>query len=276
MNEPNYNVMKKILSDLDLLVVQDIFMSETAKSAHVVLPAASFAEKDGTFTNAERRVQLIRKAVEPPGEALADWEIICRLSAEMGYPMTYNNSSEIMEEIASLTPLYGGISHKRLAGDGLQWPCPDKDHPGTPIMHADEFKRGKGKFFPVEHRGPAETVDDEYPFILSTGRILFQHCACTMTRRTRAIEREHPNNFVMINDEDGKSIGVRDGDFVIVSTRRGKLKVTASVTGRIRRGVIWMPFHYSESPTNMLTNDAFDVLARIAEYKACAAKVLKA
>ena len=273
MNEPNYNVMKKMLGELDLLVVQDIFMSETAKLAHVVLPAASFAEKDGTFTNAERRVQLIKKAVEPPGEALSDWEIICRLSEKMGYPMTYNNSSEIMDEIAMLTPLYGGISHKRLEGDGLQWPCPDKDHPGTSIMHAREFKRGKGRFFPVEHREPAETVDEEYPFVLSTGRILFQHCAGTMTRRTQAIEREHPANFVMINDEDGEAIGVRSGDPVIVSTRRGRLKVEASVTDRIRRGVIWMPFHYSESPTNMLTNDAFDTLARIAEYKACAARV---
>lgn len=276
MNEPNYQLMKESLKELDLLVVQDIFMSETAKLAHVVLPAASFAEKDGTFTNAERRVQLIRKAVEPPGKALPDWEIICRLSGKMGYQMTYNNSSEIMDEIASLTPLYGGISHKRLGVHGLQWPCPDKDHPGTSIMHKEEFKRGKGKFFPVAHREPAETVDDEYPFILSTGRILFQHCAGTMTRRTRAIEREHPRNFVMINDEDSKSIGVRNGEDVLVSTRRGELKVEASVTGRIRKGVIWMPFHYSESPTNMLTNDAFDVLARIAEYKACAAKVLKA
>jgi predicted molibdopterin-dependent oxidoreductase YjgC len=273
MNEPNYNLMKETLEKLDFLVVQDIFMSETAKIADLVLPAASFAEKDGTFTNAERRIQLIRKAVEPPGEALPDWEIICLISNKMGYPMKYDSASEIMDEIATLTPLYGGISHSRLGDHGLQWPCPDSDHPGTAHMHRGEFTRGKGKFFPVEHQDPSEVADDEYPFVLSTGRIIFQYCVGTMTRRTRCLEREAPENTVTINEDDGKALSLKEGQVVKIKTRRGEVTAKANLTKRIRKGVIWMPFHYHESPTNIITNDAFDPLSRIAEYKACAARI---
>jgi len=248
-------------------------MSETAKLADIVLPAASFAEKDGTFTNAERRVQLIRKAADPPGEALSDWEIICLISEKMGYHMEYKNSAEIMDELASLTPLYGGISHERLSTHGLQWPCPGNNHKGTRLVHTEKFARGKGKFHPVEHQDPAEVVDNKYPLILSTGRILFQYCVGTMTRRTRSLQREFPENIVMINRIDSEALCVRDGQPVTVKTRRGEIKAKAKVTERIKRGVIWMPFHYHESPANILTNDAFDPLSRIAEYKACAARV---
>jgi formate dehydrogenase alpha subunit len=272
-SEPNVGLVERHLANLDFLVCQEIFLNETCKLADVVLPAAAFAEKDGTFTNSERRVQRVRKAVEPPGDAWPDWRIICAISGRMGKEMNYAHPSEIMDEIASVTPIYGGITYDRIDRVGLQWPCPDRAHPGTVFLHEGGFKRGKGRFYGLEHRPPAETPDGEYPLVLTTGRMLFHYNVGTMTRRTEILNREYPRNFAMINPDDARCLGVKNGRPVRVSTRRGSLVVAAEVTEDVRPGVIWMPFHFTETPTNRLTNDAFCPISRTGEYKACAAKV---
>lgn len=272
-SEPNSTKIIEDLSKLDLLVCQDIFMTETAKLAHVVLPAACFAEKDGTFTNTERRVQRVRKAVEPPGQARADWQIVCDVSAAMGYPLAYAHPSEIWDEMASLSPNFAGISYPRIEKVGLQWPCPDKDHPGTPYLHAKKFTRGLGLFHVINYRPPAEVPDADYPMILSTGRTLYNYNIGNMTRKTAAIESKQPENFVEIHRDDAARLGIRNGDRVKVVTRRGAITVRAHVARKVRPGALWMPFHHAESPTNVLTNDAFDTVTRTAEYKACAARL---
>ncbi|MBC7189592.1 molybdopterin-dependent oxidoreductase, partial [Candidatus Aerophobetes bacterium] len=192
LSDPNSTRTRKALCKLDFLLVEDIFLSETAQLAHLILPAACFAEKEGTFTNTERRIQRLYQVLEPPGEAKPDWEIICNLSTAMGYPLNYESPEKIMEEIASLTPIYGGISYSRLGKEGLQWPCPDSSHPGTPYLHREKFARGKGKFHPTPYRPPAEEPDQEYPFILTTGRILFHYHTGTMTRRVKGINKIFP------------------------------------------------------------------------------------
>jgi formate dehydrogenase alpha subunit len=275
-SEPNSAKIVEDLSKLELLVCQDIFMTETAKQAHVVLPAACFAEKDGTFTNTERRVQRVRKAVEPPGEAKADWQIVCDVAVAMGAPMRYAHPSEIWAEMASLSPNFAGISYERIDKVGLQWPCPDKNHPGTPYLHAQRFTRGLGMFHAITFRPPAEVPDDKYPMILSTGRTLFNYNIGNMTRKTEAIEQKQPENFVEVHLDDASRLGIRNGDKVRVSTRRGSLVVRAHVARKVRPGALWMPFHYVESSTNYLTNDAFDNITRTAEYKVCSAALEKA
>jgi formate dehydrogenase (NADP+) alpha subunit len=272
-SEPNSAKIIEDLSKLELLVCQDIFMTETAKLAHVVFPAACFAEKDGTFTNTERRVQRVRKAVEPPAQARADWQIVCDVAAAMGHPMSYAHPSEIWAEMASLSPNFAGISYPRIEKVGLQWPCPDQDHPGTPYLHAQRFTRGRGLFHAIKHRPPAEVPDEEYPMILSTGRTLFNYNIGNMTRKTGAIERKQPENFVEVHRDDAGRLGIRKGDMVRVTTRRGALVVRAHIARKVRPGALWMPFHYVESPTNVLTNDAFDTVTRTGEYKVCAAKI---
>jgi formate dehydrogenase alpha subunit len=275
-SDPNINHVKEAIERLEFLVVQEIFMNKTAEFADVVLPGASFAEKDGTFTNSERRIQRIRKAIEPLGEARADWKIICDISNRMGYPMRYKDTEQIMDEIASLVPIYRGISFKRIDRDGLQWPCINKKHSGTRYLHKDgRFTRGLGRFHAIEHRPPAEEPDSEYPFILTTGRMLFHYNVGTMSRRTPALDREYPNNFVEINPDDAKKLGIEMNTNCKVSTRRGQIIVKAQINKKIKEGVIWIPFHFTESPANLLTNDAFCPIARTGEYKACAAKVEK-
>jgi formate dehydrogenase alpha subunit len=275
-SEPNSAKVIEHLSKLDFLVCQDIFMTETAKLAHVVLPAACFAEKDGTFTNTERRVQRVRKAVEPPGQARADWQIICDVAAAMGWAMSYRHPSEIWSEMASLSPNFAGISYARIDKVGLQWPCPAPDHPGTPFLHKGRFTRGLGQFQVIRFRPPAEVPDQEYPMILSTGRTLFNYNVGNMTRKTRAIEDKQPENFVEVHVDDAAGLGIRNGEMARVTTRRGALVVRAHVARKVRPGALWMPFHYVEAPTNVLTNDAFDNITRTAEYKACAAKIERA
>lgn len=273
-SDPNTNNVKLALQRLEFLVVQEIFMNKTAEFADVILPGASFAEKDGTFTNSERRVQRIRKAIEPLGKSRADWKIICDISTRMGYPMRYIHPSEIMEEIASLTPIYGGITYDRIDMDGLQWPCVDKRHPGTQYLHdGGKFTCGLGRFHQIEHRPPAEQTDIEYPFILTTGRMLFHYNVGTMSRRTQALDREFPENFVEINPKDADRLGISQGGCCKVRTRRGHIVVRAKITDNIKEGVIWVPFHFTESPANVLTNDAFCPIARTGEYKVCAAKL---
>lgn len=276
VSDPNRERVMACLRRLEFLAVQEIFMSETAKLAHVILPGACFAEKDGTFTNTERRVQRVRKAVDPPGEAKADWQILCLVSTAMGYPMAYGHPSEIWDEMARLTPSFAGIDYARIDRVGLQWPCPTKDHPGTPYLHAGQFTRGRGRFHVIRFRPPAEEPDEAYPMLLSTGRTLYHYNAGNMTRKTEAINQKQSENFVEVHAEDAQRIGVRDGDFVRVSTRRGALTVRAAVGEKVRPGALWMPFHFVETPTNVLTNDAFDDVTCTAEYKCCAAKIERA
>ena len=276
LSEPNMSSVIASLEKLDFIVCQEIFMSGTAELAHVILPATCFAEKDGTFTNTERRVQRVRKGVEPPGQARPDWQILCDISTAMGYPMSYSHPGDVFAEMASLVPSMAGISYERIDAVGLQWPCPTKDHLGTQFLHKDRFTRGKGLFHVIKHRPPAEVPDDEYPMILSTGRTLYNYNVGNMTRKTAAIEQKQPENFVEIHLEDAERLGIRSEDSVRVTTRRGSIVVRAHVARKVRPGAIWMPFHYVEAPTNLLTNDAFDNITRTAEYKACAARIEKA
>ncbi len=275
LSDPNLNRTRKALEMVDFLVVQDIFLSETAQYADVVLPSVCFAEKDGTFTNTERRVQRVRAAVTPPGQARSDWETICDVSTKLGYPMSYNSAGQIMDEIASVTPIYGGISFDRIDSVGLQWPCPDKDHPGTKYLHKGRFTRGKGKFHPVPFKAPAESPGRKFPFVLSTGRQLYQFHTGTMTRKSAAINQVSPTGYVEIHIEDAGKLGIADGDKVEVATQRGKVSTLAKVTKNIEKGWLFMPFHFCEGPANMLTIDALDPLAKIPEYKVCAATIQK-
>jgi formate dehydrogenase alpha subunit len=274
LSEPNTSHTISGLESSEFVVVHDLFLCKTAEYADVILPAASFAEKDGTFTNADRRFQRVRKAIEPLTDTKPDSQIIMELATLLGYPMNYKNVSSIMDEIAKLSPVFGGISYNRLEKHGfLQWPCPDKEHPGTKFLHKEGFTRGKGKFFTLEHRPPAELPDKKFPFILSTGRILFHYNSGNQTLRTTILSREFPENFVQINTADAKRLGIKNKSKVLVSTRRGELEVKAQVTDEIIPGVIWMPFHYADKLTNILTNDAFDPICKIGEYKVCAAQI---
>jgi len=273
LSDPNLNRTRKALADVEFLVVQDIFLSETAEYADVVLPTLCFAEKDGAFTNTERRVQRIRKAVDGPANARLDWQIICDVATRMGYSMSFRNASRIMDEIASLCPIYGGIAWDRIDDVGLQWPCPDRGHPGTRYLHGDRFSRGKGKFHAVAYREPAESAGGDYPFILSTGRLLYQFHTGTMTRKSAAINQVSPTGFVEIHCDDAAALGIADGDAVEVRTRRGRVTTLARVTDHIEKGWLFMPFHFAEGPANMLTIDALDPTAKIPEYKVCAAAI---
>ncbi len=272
--DPDIKHVREALSRLEFLAIQDIFLTDTAELAHVILPAASFAEKEGTFTNTERRVQKIRRAVPPPGEARPDHEIITDLAQRMGYDMKYAASHEIMEEIAILTPSYAGILHHRLDSCfGLQWPCPDINHAGTPYLHRKKFARGLGVFMPVDFIPPAEPVDDEYPFILTTGREYFHYHTGTMCRRTTVLEREEPECYVEINPSDAKNLGVRAGELLRLSSRRGSLEVKAAVTPIVPEGTVFMPFHFREAAANLLTIGAVDSNVKIPEFKVCAVAI---
>jgi len=274
ISDPDSSHVKAAFAKLDFLAVQDIFPTDTAEYAHVILPATTFAEKDGTYTNTERRVQKIRKAVSPVGESRPDYEIICSLARIMGYPMDYRAAHEIMEEIAILTPSYGGILHHRLdANFGLQWPCLSYDHPGTPYLHRKKFTRGMGAFIPVEFIPPAEPTDNEYPFLLTTGRSYFHYHTGTMCRRTITLEREQPECMVEINPADAERLELRPNEPVRVSTRRGSIEVKARITGVVPEGIIFIPFHFREAAVNLLTINAVDPNAKIPEFKVCAASV---
>jgi len=277
LSEPDITHTEEALDKLDFLVVQDIFLSETARLADVVLPGVSFAEKEGTFTNTERRVQRVRKAVEPVGESRADWLISCQLGKMMGGKgFDFKNASQIMEEIASVTPSYGGISFKRIEKGGLQWPCPTPDHPGTPILHTQQFTRGKGQFIPLEYKPPMELPDKQYPLVLTTGRSLYHFHTGTMTRRVEGLNVLKKEGEVEMNPADAAKLGIVDGDRVKVASRRGEVVAKANVTEASPTGVVFMTFHFAESPANRLTNPALDPIAKIPEYKVCAVRVNKA
>ncbi|MHC1631630.1 MAG: formate dehydrogenase subunit alpha [Methanotrichaceae archaeon] len=277
ISDPDSTHVVEALKMLDFLVVQDIFLSETARLADVVLPAASTLEKDGTFTNTERRIQRVRKAIDPVGGSRPDWEIISEIGRRMGYEdqFSYENPSEIMDEIARLTPSYAGINYERLEEGGIHWPCPNFDHPGSRYLHKDGFTRGKGKFSVVGYRPSEELPDADYPFLLTTGRTLCHFHTGTMTRKVADLNYLRNEEFVEINPEDGEVLGVEDGDLVEVSSRRGKVKAKAKITEKSPQGVVFMTFHFAETPTNVLTNPALDPVAKIPELKVCAVKLNK-
>ena len=275
MSDPNLNHVREALGKLEFLVVQDLFMSETAEMADVVLPAASFAEKDGTFTNTARRIQRVRKAIEPVGESRPDWKIICQLATRMGYEMSCSSPAEIMDEIAAVTPIYGGVHFDRLDADGLQWPCPDREHPGTKFLHKDRFSRGKGRLHAVEYRPPAEYPDDEYPFLMTTGRVLQHFHTGTMSRRSEVLDALVHECLVEINPEDAGRLGLKDGEKVRVESRRGEITAKAKVTERSAEDSVFIPFHFAEAAANILTNDALDPHSKIPELKVAAVKISK-
>jgi predicted molibdopterin-dependent oxidoreductase YjgC len=241
--------------------------------AHVVLPAASFAEKSGTFTSTERRVHPIRPALPLPGMARPDWQIITDVANRLGANWHYNDPSDIFDEMAPLTPQYAGMNYQRFAQGGLQWPCPTPDHPGTPILHVGKFARGKGLLCPVEFKPPAEEADETYPFILSTGRILFHWHGGTMSRRSAGLDTIAPVAEVEINPADAAQYAIADGQLVTVSSRRGSVTAAAKITRRSPAGTIFMTFHFAEAATNLLTIDAVDPIAKIPEYKVCAVRI---
>ena len=281
VTDPDTSHIIKALESLDFFVIQELFMTETAQYADVILPGVSYAEKEGTFSNTERRVQRVRKAVTVEGEMRLDTDIIIDLMNRMGYPQPHLTSAQIMDEIASVTPSFAGISHERLdseevAGKGLQWPCPSKDHPGTPIMHVGKFTRGLAWFYPAEYVPSAEVPDDDYPIILMTGRILYHYTTRAMTGRTPELMEIEGKSFIEMNIEDANKLGIANGDRVKVSSRRGSIESTARVGTKTSPGESWMPFHFPDGNANWLTNAALDKYARIPEYKVCAVKIEKA
>lgn len=280
MSEPNLRHAHHAIEHLEFLVCQDLFINETGRYADVILPGASWAEKDGTFTNTDRRVQRVRKAFEPFGEARADWQIVCevarrlekKLEREKSAKWDYRHPSEIMEEMSRLVPAYAGITYDRLDGDGLQWPVPNREHPGTPFLFENTFPRGKAKFHALVYEPSKEQPDAEYPFMLTTGRVLYHWHGGTQTRHS-ILDFAQPEALVEINPADAPQIPCRDGDPVRVSSRRGAIVLRAKITEKASRGVVFIPFHFAEAAANMLTIDAVDPQAKIPEYKICAVKI---
>lgn len=276
--DPDTGHVIKALESLEFFVVEDLFMTETAKYADVILPGCSYAEKEGTFTNTERRVQRVRKAVDVVEGARPDTEIFTEVMNRMGYPQPLLTPAQIMDEIATLTPPYGGISHERLdsesvAGRGLQWPCPHAGHPGTPILHVGSFSRGVGSFSVPEYRPSAERPDWDYPFILMTGRVLYHYNAQAMTGRTPGLDEISSRSFIELNTSDALRLGIEDGGLVRVTSRRGSIETIARVSRKTNPGQVWMPFHFQDGNSNWLTNAALDSISKAPEYKVCAVSV---
>ena len=276
VSDPDLSHVKHALEHTEFLVVQDIFLTETAQLADVVLPAAAFAEKDGTFSNTERRVQRVRKAIEAPGLAKADWVILMELMDKLGYKKKYKSASEIFDEIASVTPSYAGISYERIEERGIQWPCPNKEHPGTAYLHKDVFARGKGLFMGIEYKASAELPDSEYPLTLTTGRNLYHYHTRSMTGRVPGLNKKSPESYIEINPFTAKEMGIVSGDLVKVSSRRGTISVKARVSDIVEQDVVFIPFHFAEGAANMLTNSALDPGCKIPELKVCAVTLEKA
>lgn len=274
MSDPDSTHVKHALETTEFFLAIDIFPTPTTALADVILPAASFAECDGTFSNSERRVQRVRKAIEPMA-GKANWQIIQELSTLLDYPEHYESSEEIFNEMAGLTPSFAGISFPRLDGDGICWPCPTADHPGTPILHIGKFSRGLGHFHDIEWKPPAEVPDDEYPIWLTTGTEYAHYLTGSMTRRCETLDREMPELITDLNPEDGKRMGVANGDYIRVTSRRGTLVSRVQLTERVKPGMIFMPLHFEEAAANLLTNPALDPISKTPEYKVCAVKLEK-
>ncbi len=275
VTDPDLSHLKKAYQKLELLVVQDLFLTESAQEAHVVFPTLSFLEKDGTFVNTERRVQRVRKALNGPEGARADWEIISELSSRIGYPMRYRSPEEIFEEIRRVTPQYAGITYARLESGGIQWPCPDVTHPGTPILHRGRITRGKGLFVPVDYTPPPEVPDKEFPFILSTGRDYYHYHAGSMTRRVRLLNERCPESLVEINPSDAENLGISEGEQVRIVSRRGDFTPKVKITDRVPRGVIFAKFHFAEALVNLLTNTVLDPESKITDLKYSTVRIEK-
>ena len=277
ISDPNSRHVEEALSNVDFLVVQDIFLSETARLADIVLPAAGWVEKEGSLTATERRVQWMSKAIDPIDETKADWQIISEIANRLGFNFNYSCADDILREINKVVPSYGGITPERIKGDiaGLTWPCPTPDHPGTPILHSDAFKTadGLGKIIPVEHRPPLELPDDEYPLLLTTGRVVMHYNAGVMTRRSASLLKRSPELFIEINPTDAQKLGITADEEVKVITRRGDTVARASITNKLSPGIVFMPFHFPG--TNILTVDALDERAKIPEFKVAACKITK-
>ena len=281
LSGPNANKIERGMNALDFVAAQEPFANVTMGFADVVLPAAVFAEKEGVVTNSERRVQRVRKAVEPPGQARADWEILTALANACGADWNYSNPAEIYDELARDADKFAGISHARIEAEtpdgktGIQWPCPDPQHPGTKYLHSGGVLRGKGLFMPIEYRESMEVEDDDYGLLLSTGRTLYHYNAATQTRREEGLRMKQSEPFVEIHPHDARRRDIAHGDRVRVESRRGEVEVRAIVSRQVRPGCIWMPLHFSEARANLLTNDAGDLVTGTAEYKVCAAEIVK-
>lgn len=276
VSDPDINHVKKALSNVDFMVVQDIFMTETAELADVILPASSFAEKDGTFTNTERRVQRVRKAIDSVGNSKPDWEIILDIMNILGHEKRYKDPSEIMEEIASLTPQYAGISYEKLEEKGIQWPCADKEDLGTKYLHKDSLARGKGLFVPAKYTESKELPDKEYPFTFTTGRVLYHYHTRTMTGRVEGLNKISPHSYVEINEVTANKMDIKEGDKVRLRSRRGEITTSARITDIVDEGVLFMPFHFAQGAANYLTNPVLDPIAKIPELKVAAVAMEKA
>ncbi len=274
-SDPDLNHVRHALESAEFMLVIDIFRTETAELADVVLPGASFAEKDGTFTNSERKVVRIREAVPPVGDARADWWIIQELSTRFGLPMNYGSPSEIFDEITKVAPSYGGLSYERIESGGIPWPCPNSEHPGTPVLHTERFTRGRGLFHAIEYRPPDELIDDEFPFQLTTGRFFPHYHTGTMTRNSASLHAEMPEGHVEVHPHDASEMGVRNGEFIRLRSRRGEVVTKVLVTDAVEPGTVFMSFHFMEANANMLTNPALDPICKIPEYKVCAVQVEK-
>ncbi len=287
VSDPDLQHVAEALAHTEFLVVQDIFPTETARLADVLLPGVSFAEKEGTFTATDRRIQLVRQAITPLGSARQDWEIICEVASRMkgeaksepearfgGWK--YGSAEAILDELTALTPQYAGVSVRRLEERGdLQWPVPNADHPGTPILHKERFSRGMGHLTPVEYKEPAETPDEEYPLLLTTGRMMFHYHTGSMTRRSEKLDREVPEGYVEISPEDASELGLQKSARIRVISRRGQIEIRAWITRRVPPGTVFIPFHFAEAAANVLTNPALDPVAKIPEYKVAAVRVEK-
>ncbi len=275
VSDPNTHHVMHALKSAEFLIVQDIFLTETARLAHVVLPGACWAEKDGTFTNTERKVQRVRKAVEPPKGAVPDWLIISELGARLGLSMKYKSPSEIFDELASLSPIFGGITYDRLESGGIQWPCPSQDHPGTPFLHNGRFTRGRGLFHVIDFRPPEELPYDEYPFLLTTGRRYAHYHTRTMTGRCPALDKEFPEPRAQIHRLDAQRLGVKDGDLVKVASRRGSVITPVRPGDIVPQGVIFMDFHFAKANPNELLGASMDPVSKTPDYKVCAVRIEK-
>ena len=265
VSDPDLNHAEDCFKHLEFLVVQDIFLTETARMADVVLPSRCFAEKEGTFTNSERRVQRVRQAVPPPGEARYDWEILCDLADRMGHPMAYADSEAVFEEIRKVTPSYAGVTYARIEEEGIHWPCPNEEHPGTPILHREMFTRGEGLFHAIEWTPPAEQVDDDYPLYLTTGRLLYHYHTGTMTMKTEGLNERAPECFVEISANDAAKYNLENETLVKITSRRGEITARVSISETAVDGSVFIPFHYAQAAANRLTNAALDPVAQIPE-----------
>jgi len=272
VSDPNLHHVKECLEKLDFLVVQDIFLTETAQLADVVLPGVSFAEKTGTISNTERRVQLTNQAIKPTGNVRQDYEIIADIAARFGHEFP-RTPEGLFKEIRDLTPSYAGITYERIREVGIAGPCPNEEHPGTPTLHIGKFSRGLALLTPLTYRAPAEEPDDDYDLVLSTGRILEHFHTGSMSRRSHLLDTIVPSGHVELHPENARRKGIKDGDMIVVATRRGRIKTTARITDRVAQGSIFVPFHFAEAAANALTNDALDPVAKIPEFKVCAARI---